>query len=277
MKKWIFVFISVLLPLYAFAGETSGYCGPKSGGNWGTNCTWEYDTETHTLTVSGTGKLSGGLGSQTDENGKTTYFNAAPWAEYAKDIKNAVINEGIEQIGSYTFYMTNLEHVSIPQSVTVINGQSFQYSRLKEVNLPQNLTTIGHAAFNETDIESFVIPASFRGSASHIFGSRNLKNITIEGNADFSKVMLQDANLTKLTGIYCDTSNENCRNLLDDEQIGGKIKFYEKFGDQYLFEGKFYTSLDDIAERKYDRKRIYTIDEANRVTGQKNRVSIKYR
>ena len=279
MKKWVFVFISVLLPFYAFAGETSGYCGPKdSNGNWGTNCTWEYDTQTHTLTVSGIGVMSGTAAYTTDENGKTTYFNGSAWAEYANDMKNAIINDGIKIIGSETFYMTTLEHVSIPQSVTEIRSQAFFGTNLKEVELPQNLTKIGHANFYGTDIESFVIPAGFKGSDTHIFGSNKLKNITIEGNADFSKVMLQGANLTKLTGIYCDTSNENCRGLLSDEQIGSKIKFYEKFGDQYLFEGKFYTSLDDIAGRYYDKKRIYTIDEANQVakpTG--NRVSITYR
>lgn len=278
MKKWGLSLILMLWPFYAFAGETSGYCGPKdSNGNWGTNCTWEYDTQTHTLTVSGTGSMAGAIGRETDENGKTTYFNAAPWAQYAKDIKNAVISEGIGHIGYGTFYETTLEHVSIPQSVTIISSQSFQFSNLKEVNLPQNLESIFHAAFNATDIESFVIPASFRGSDTYIFGSRKLKSITIEGGADFSKDMLQGANLTELTGIYCDTSNENCRSLLSDEQIGSKIKFYEKFGDQYLFEGKFYTSLNDIADRKYDRKRIYTIDEANTVTGPINRISIKYR
>jgi len=277
MKKWGLSLILMLWPFCAFSGETSGYCGPKdSSGNWGTNCTWEYDTQTHTLTVSGTGTLAGGLGKQTNENGETIYFNAAPWAEYAQDIKNAVINEGIETISGYTFYETTLEHVSIPQSVTVINGQSFQDSRLKEVNLPQNLTSIGHAAFSATYIESFVIPASFRGSATHIFASLNLKSITIEGNADFTKAML-GGKITKLTDIYCDTSNENCHNLLSDEQIGSKIKFYEKFGDQYLFKGKFYTSLDDIAGRKYDRKRIYTIDEANAVAGKVNSVKIRYR
>ena len=278
MKKWGLSLILMLWPFYAFAGETSGYCGPKdSNGNWGTNCTWEYDTQTHTLTVSGIGVMSGTAASTTDENGETTYFNGSAWAEYANDMKNAIINDGIEKIGGETFYMTTLEHVSIPQSVTEIGSQAFFYTNLKEVELPQNLTEIGHANFYGTDIESFVIPASFKGSNTYIFGSNKLKSITIESGANFTKDMLNGANLTKLTGIYCDTSNENCRNLLNDEQIGSKIKFYEKFGDQYLFEGKFYTSLNDIADRKYDRKRIYTIDEANTVTGPVNRISIKYR
>ena len=41
--------------------------------------------------------------------------------------------------------------------------------------------------------------------------------------------------------------------------------------------GKFYTSLSDWAKDNYIKKRIYTIDEANAVAGEKNRVSIKYR
>jgi len=239
--------------------ETSGYCGPKSGGNWGTNCTWEYDTETHTLTVSGTGKLSGGLGKQTNENGETTYFNAAPWAEYAQDIKNAVINEGIEEISGYTFYKTTLEHVSIPQSVKTIGAQSFQYSHLKELILPENIEYIGHAAFHATDIESIVIPANLKkneatGNSTHIFGTRKLSNIVIDGNAYFEKNMLLGTDLSKIKVIYCNVTNDNCQNLLEDADIGSKIAFYEKedglykmkdekdndvyFASAYLIEGQ---------------------------------------
>ena len=45
----------------------------------------------------------------------------------------------------------------------------------------------------------------------------------------------------------------------------------------FIVGGKFYASLDDLAQGKYIPKRIYTIDEANRVAGEKNRVSIRYR
>ena len=40
---------------------------------------------------------------------------------------------------------------------------------------------------------------------------------------------------------------------------------------------KTYQSLDALLKGKYDKRRIYTIDEANLVAGDKNMVRIKYR
>ncbi len=241
--------------------ETSGYCGPKdSNGNWGTNCSWEYDTQTHTLTVSGTGAVAGTILYDTDNNGNPyNYHSGAAWAQYAKDIKNAVINEGITRIGYGTFYETTLEHVSIPQSVKTIGAQSFQYSHLKELILPENIESIFHAAFHATDIESIVIPANLKkneatGNSTHIFGTGKLSNIVIDGNAYFEKNMLIGTDLSKIKVIYCNVTNDNCQNLLEDADIGSKIAFYEKedglykmkdendndvyFASAYLIEGQ---------------------------------------
>ena len=64
---------------------------------------------------------------------------------------------------------------------------------------------------------------------------------------------------------------------MDDADIGSKIKFYEQKGNEYFYNGKFYKNPSDIASGNYDKKRIYTIDEANAVAGDVNTVRIKYR
>ena len=252
-----------LFVAFAANAATSGYCGPKdSNGNWGTNCSWEYDTQTHTLTVSGTGVVAGTILNDTDNNGNPyNYHSGAAWAEYAKDIKNAVINEGITSIGFGTFYRTTLEHVAIPQSVKTIGAESFQYSHLKEVILPENIELIAHAAFHATDIESIVIPANLKKNEvtsynynTYLLGTRNLLSLTIDGNAYFEKNMLLGADLSKLRTIYCNVTNDHCQNLLEDADIGSKIAFYEKedglykmkdekdndvyFASAYLIEGQ---------------------------------------
>ena len=320
----IVLLTGMLLMPFAVHASTSGYCGEKDGdGNWGTNCTWVYDTNTHTLTVSGTGKVAGGISYYTDDNGGAHYYNDAAWGEYAQDIKNAVINEGIINVGYGTFYMTALEHVSLPQSLKIIGAQSFQYNHLKELQLPENIDFIGHAAFHSTDIESIVIPENFGTNNSdntHIFGTRNLSILTVDGNAYFDKDMLIGSDLSKINTIYCNVTNDNCQNLLDDADIGSKIAFYEKedglykmkdennndvyFASAYLIEGgkkcenkeqclsilgaisqnnpfvidgKFYASINDFAKGNYVKKRIYTIGEANAVSGKKNTVKIRYK
>ena len=56
------------------------------------------------------------------------------------------------------------------------------------------------------------------------------------------------------------------------------VEYIQTSDNQYLVGGKYYAKLSDIGTPNYIKKRIYTIDEANRVakpTG--NTVRIKYR
>ncbi len=243
----------------------------------GTTCVARYsetitanNTTEGTLIVSGTGEMNTYEHPYNDEQER--YQSSAPWKNLDQNITNVIVEEGITSVSGF-YNHSQLQSVSLPNSLTKIGRASFQFcTNLADVTIPPNVTTIGHAAFYATAIEHFTIPENYRkingGNTSyntHLFGSNALKSITIEGNADFNKAMLDGANLTKLTGIYCETSNENCRNLLSDSDIGTKIKFYEKFGDQYFFEGKFYSALDDIVERNYDKKRIYTLEEAEKI------------
>ncbi|MBP5614961.1 MAG: hypothetical protein J6X42_00180, partial [Alphaproteobacteria bacterium] len=63
----------------------------------------------------------------------------------------------------------------------------------------------------------------------------------------------------------------------DSQQICQEIVAADKSGQAFFMDGKFYASLDDWAKNKSIKKRIYTIDEANKVTGVRNRVTIRYR
>lgn len=45
----------------------------------------------------------------------------------------------------------------------------------------------------------------------------------------------------------------------------------------FVSDGKFYNSLNDFISGNYDKKRIYTIDEANTVAGKTNSFKIRYR
>ena len=45
----------------------------------------------------------------------------------------------------------------------------------------------------------------------------------------------------------------------------------------FIANGKFYTSLDDWLYGNHVKKRIYTIEEANKVAGDRNTVTIRYK
>ena len=65
-------------------------------------------------------------------------------------------------------------------------------------------------------------------------------------------------------GAAC-TDKKNCEDILSSN------------GNPFKVGSKIYNSMADFANGNYVKHRIYTIDEANKVAGDKNRVSIKYR
>lgn len=145
-----------VLPTGVLADQTTGSCGE--------NLTYVWDSDTKTITVSGTGAM-------------TDYAaNSSPFYAYAirTNCTTVVIEEGVTTIGSYAFY--NLQKVTsltlpstlteiheaaflnfrvltecdIPAGVTVIGKKAFTgcYA-LEDVELPQGLLTLGEAAFSD--------------------------------------------------------------------------------------------------------------------------------
>ena len=106
-----FCMVIALTPLSARA-DNSGSCGK--------NAYWTLDDE-GTLTISGTGA--------TDSCYSFVYnqaVNVAPWIDYMDDIRRVVIEEGITELGEWSFMPAhNLESVQLPESLTIIGGDAF--------------------------------------------------------------------------------------------------------------------------------------------------------
>ena len=123
-------------------GGTSGKCG--------NNATWKVEGDV--LIISGTGK--------------TWDFNVnrlAPWMPYQQNIRKAVVEEGITELGDDAFYgMEMLEEAEFADSVTILGGDAFRgCSALRTVKLSENLKTIGEYAFLECQsLESIQLPDS---------------------------------------------------------------------------------------------------------------------
>lgn len=108
-------------------------------GELGTNLTWTFDTETGTLTISGTGNMK-----------NFTYTtNGLTWAYLSKNIKKVVIQDGVTSIGDMAFCgYSNLESVSIPDGLTSIGSYAFGYcTSLESVVLPESVKYIGYNGF----------------------------------------------------------------------------------------------------------------------------------
>ena len=134
MKKTISLILSVLMILSSFsiittisAKETNvASTGAANSGTTG-DCTWTFDDDTETLTISGNGDM--GYYEYNDEQ-----KNLAPWKDFLSLIKNVNINEGVKKIGSYAFCdCTNLVSVTLPESLTYISWGVFDNTNLKDI------------------------------------------------------------------------------------------------------------------------------------------------
>ena len=98
-------------------------------------------------------------------------------------LRDVVIPEGIEKIGSYWFYNTYIESITIPASTKEIGTQTFyNCNALKNIVFQgeNNLEEIGCKCFFCTAIAEFRAPQSLRKIGSAAFANcKNLKQVTL--------------------------------------------------------------------------------------------------
>ena len=169
--------LTMAVLLTVVIGTVSVNAATDSGtfGKNGDNLTWEYDDQTKTLTISGTGEM---------EDWPAGY--ATPWGSYQMEITTVVINDGVTNIGKEAFSNYHaLTSVTLPNSVTDIRFHGFQGSEnLASIDLPDNLTTIGGAAFYGCHaLTDVTIPDSVTTMEDSVFANcGNLTNVVIGKN-----------------------------------------------------------------------------------------------
>lgn len=107
-------------------------------GNVNTNISWSYDTESATLTISGSGELP-------------TYGMVSIFAgeDFFDKVESVVIEEGITKINDYNFYFCQqLSSITLPESLTYIGTQAFAYVRnLERIHFPAAMVGMGNYPF----------------------------------------------------------------------------------------------------------------------------------
>ncbi|MDE5883615.1 MAG: leucine-rich repeat domain-containing protein, partial [Oscillospiraceae bacterium] len=129
---------SVLISAIAEDGEdTESTEEIATSGTCGENLTWEFDEETGTLTISGTGAMTDWEMSED-----------SPWF-YNENIKEVIIEDGVTTIGDYAFYeCSTLESVTIPDSMTIIGDHTFSFCKsLTSITIPDGVTAINNTTF----------------------------------------------------------------------------------------------------------------------------------
>lgn len=167
-------------------------------------------------------------------------------------------NEGLEYYTNrpWITYVSEIEKIDIGEGITS-TGKYFcaDCTKLKDVKLPETLEEISLDTFWHTGLKAITVPESVvRISNEAFLGSSSLEK------------------------VYCSVAQEiQCTVAVSGSQAGIEPTIYEKYGDTYYIDGRFYEKSQDIGTANYIKKRIYTLDEANKATGAVNRVSIKYR
>lgn len=201
MKKRILsAFIAIALVLAIIPSFSLPVIAETFEGNCGTNVTWSLDTNSGTLTISGTGEMS-------------DYYlqKLPPWDANRELIKTIIVEEGVTSIGGYAFrFCSELVSVTLPSTISKISSKAFDNClKLTKVSIPANVRTISSYAFdtctnlsevvfeenskletlysrafwNCQSLSSIDLPSSLQTIESDVFSyCRNLKSITIPAN-----------------------------------------------------------------------------------------------
>ena len=173
--------------------------------------------------------------------------------------------EGLQSIGNVALHGTKITNLDLPDSLKSLGGYSLAIANLQQINgIPEGLNFLGKAVFaTATDINSINIPDELFKDDSTIYDN------SLEG--------------TSIVTLYCSALNQDAceafvtkaKNNRASQNL--KAEIYHTDGNKVFYENHWYNNIGDILNGNHIKKRIYTIDEANRVAGPTNRISIRYR
>ena len=201
-----------LLPTVVLAEDESVESNQTSG-KVGQDVTWKYDTESKTLTVSGSGLIT-----LDDTSG-----NTHPWDAFKAEIEHLIIDDGITGTGSIKVFaeLSALRTVQFPKTLTTLATGTFATdTALSSVVLPETVESIGNVVFSMcTGLTSLTIQnRTMTVSAEECWSSDNRKapdGLTVYGYKWKSDDNKKDDNLTDFYR-YVQWQNEN---------NGGSIQF----------------------------------------------------
>lgn len=103
--------------------------------------TAEFNLDTNTLSISGTGKITGNLSDSSEHS-------AVPDSLFKRCVK-ITFSDGITEIpGGFGTRFESLTHIELGNTITTIGVQAFYGTQLTNVSIPASVMSIGENAFN---------------------------------------------------------------------------------------------------------------------------------
>ena len=288
MKKsfWMTWVAGSLLSLNVLAdvpscGENCTYTLTENGVDAKGNITYSLTIEPIDASKSANINAYSRYGHETSE----TDTNYAPWR--FEKVTEVNIKEGIKTIGVHAFVdMKSITSVQLPEGLEKIGRSSFNGVQITNLDLPSTVTTIGKYAFSNAPIENINgLPDGIQTIDNRTFSSAKFTDLVIPSSVtNLSKGAFGDEayNTSLIENLYCEEAMvAQCEAALQwrkDKGATVSVIPYQKTPDgQVFYNNKWYNSANDILSGHHAQKRIYSVEEANKVTGKKNSVSIRYK
>ncbi len=182
MKKMIAVFLLLLL-----CCKTIVPCEAKvHKGKTKQGVTYQYDTKSKTLTISG--KRIRGTWNQQQGKGR---YKEDKWNKWQDKVKKIVLKRGVKSIenGALENYF-KVKAIDFPMTLKKIGAGAFENAGIKKLMLPDSVLEIGEYAFSSQSvslpvdgcIEQIKLPLKLRKIGDSAFSFQHVKCITIPQN-----------------------------------------------------------------------------------------------
>ena len=204
-----------------------------------------------------------------------TLTTIGEWGLACPLLEKLEIPSGVESIGRYGLAGIQVSDLVIPLNVKVISSEAFgTYTNLNKVYCEEMIANQCSEAINNTNKDVALIRyqtedglyvlTDEHGNKSYFISAADLQT-----NQNFCSVSNVDE--CKKTLLFnkglCADLNGDCRDFVAADNAGRMLKVGSKT----------YQSLDALLKGDFDRRRIYTVDEANFVAGKKNSIKIRYK
>ena len=193
----ISVIISVVMLIFTVNANSpvismkSQATSKPTSGKWKENVSWNYNTKTKVLTVTGTGLMQD-AGDDTGDNPK--------WQIWRDEAKKIIIKGTLKDIGDCAFDdFSQLESVEMCDSITTIGAGSFDAcKKLKYIKFSKNLKKIEEGAFSFAGLTQISLPNKLQFIGNNVFFMANLKEVTIPDSViTIKKQAFSDCNKLK--------------------------------------------------------------------------------
>ena len=278
MKKWILILTIVCTAFGANAEEAAlSSCG--------TNCT--YTIENNVLTIKPIDETKPAKVQQYNRGCTSGCYTDAPW--YGQGITTINIQEGVTDIGGHAFEdLGSATSLSLPEGLQNIGSESFHGTSITSLELPSTVKSIGQYAFAISTLEDISpLPEGLKTIGNMVFANTKITDLVIPSEA---KIVSEKAfgyfergwNNSTIQNLYCEEKiADQCAAAIQwREDNGAEVKVipYQRTSNgQFFYNNKWYNNPSDILSGNYTQKRIYTVDEANKVSGKKNTFKIRYK